>query len=138
MCVGPSPQCRYSEGFQQLTSPSRNRFPHPVMQQVGDWQRVYKFSNMQVIGNAGYKLSWAADPTPAPYWMNRALEHGFLRCTVNGTAFGCEVMLYLILIEIWCGSALLQVLHIFVYGLFQWAFPSSLSICSASQQQRMP
>lgn len=50
---------------------------------------------MQVIGNAGYKLSWAADPTPAPYWMNRALEHGFLRCTVNGTAFGCEVMVYL-------------------------------------------
>ena len=49
---------------------------------------------MQVIGNAGYKLSWAADPTPAPYWMSRALEHGFLRCTVNGTAFSCEVTVH--------------------------------------------
>lgn len=48
---------------------------------------------MQVIGNAGYKLSWAADPTPAPYWMSRALEHGFLRCTANGTTFSCEVEL---------------------------------------------
>ena len=46
---------------------------------------------LQVIGNAGYKLSWAADPSPADYWMNRAIEHGFLRCNVNGTSFACEV-----------------------------------------------
>ena len=46
---------------------------------------------LQVIGNAGYKLSWAADPSPANYWMSRAIEHGFLRCNVNGTSFACEV-----------------------------------------------
>ncbi len=44
-----------------------------------------------VIGNAGYKLSWAANPRPPPYWATVALDHGFLRCDVNATLFYCEV-----------------------------------------------
>ena len=59
---------------------------------------------VQVIGNAGYKLSWAADPTPAPYWMSRALEHGFLRCTVNGTTFSCEVTVRPVSARLPCSS----------------------------------
>ncbi|CAL8471735.1 g11277 [Coccomyxa elongata] len=43
-----------------------------------------------VIGNAGYKLSWAANPQPPPYWATVALDHGFLRCDVNATLFYCE------------------------------------------------
>ncbi len=44
-----------------------------------------------VIGNAGYKLSWGANPSLPAYWSTVALEHGFLRCDVNGTVFHCEV-----------------------------------------------
>ncbi|KAK9918496.1 hypothetical protein WJX75_004496 [Coccomyxa subellipsoidea] len=43
-----------------------------------------------VIGNAGYKLSWAANPRPPPYWATVAIEHGFLRCDVNATVLYCE------------------------------------------------
>ena len=42
-------------------------------------------------GNAGYKLSWATNPHPPPFWSTVALEHGFLRCDVNGTTMYCEV-----------------------------------------------
>jgi hypothetical protein len=44
-----------------------------------------------VIGNAGYKLSWAANPRPPPYWATVAIDHGFLRCDVNATVLYCEV-----------------------------------------------
>lgn len=44
-----------------------------------------------VMGNAGYKLSWGANPSLPAYWSTVALEHGFLRCDVNGTVFHCEV-----------------------------------------------
>ncbi|EIE21772.1 Metallo-dependent phosphatase [Coccomyxa subellipsoidea C-169] len=50
---------------------------------------VYKKTCLQAR-NAGYKLSWAANPRPPPYWATVALDHGFLRCDVNATLFYCE------------------------------------------------
>ena len=43
-----------------------------------------------VIGNAGYELSWFANPDVPPYWDVIYLEHGYQRCTVNSTSFFCE------------------------------------------------
>lgn len=42
-------------------------------------------------GNAGYELSWFANPSPPDYWDKIVLEHGYSRCTANQTILTCEV-----------------------------------------------
>ena len=44
-----------------------------------------------VVGNAGYELSWFANPTPPNYWDKIVLEHGYSRCLANMTTLSCEV-----------------------------------------------
>ena len=44
-----------------------------------------------VVGNAGYELSWFANPSPPNYWDKIVLEHGYSRCTANQTTLTCEV-----------------------------------------------
>ena len=44
-----------------------------------------------VVGNAGYELSWFANPSPPDYWDKIVLEHGYSRCTANQTTLTCEV-----------------------------------------------
>lgn len=46
-----------------------------------------------VVGNAGYELSWFANPSPPNYWDKIVLEHGYSRCTANQTTLTCEVRL---------------------------------------------
>ncbi|DBB10212.1 TPA: hypothetical protein ACH3X3_001785 [Trebouxia sp. C0006] len=45
-----------------------------------------------VVGNAGYELSWFANPTPPNYWDKIVLEHGYSRCTANMTSLSCEAI----------------------------------------------
>ena len=44
-----------------------------------------------VVGNAGYELSWFANPSPPDYWDKIVLEHGYSRCTANQTTLTCEL-----------------------------------------------
>ena len=44
-----------------------------------------------VVGNAGYELSWFANPSPPNYWDKIVLEHGYSRCSANQTTLTCEV-----------------------------------------------
>ena len=44
-----------------------------------------------VVGNAGYELSWFANPTPPNYWDKIVMEHGYSRCMANQTTLSCEV-----------------------------------------------
>ncbi len=38
---------------------------------------------VQVIGNAGYELSWFYNPFYPQYWKKIAIEHGYMRCEVR-------------------------------------------------------
>nr|QOL01233.1 putative extracellular protein TR9_041a [Trebouxia lynnae] len=45
-----------------------------------------------VVGNAGYELSWFANPSPPNYWDKIVVEHGYSRCTANQTTLTCTAI----------------------------------------------